>query len=78
MGNYSTNALYIDSKTMFSGEIYGQGAVIGILMLVSVAILVVPCLIQNLRTETELRASTYLRRFPRPYSLSTNIKIMKG
>lgn len=41
-------------QTVFSGGNYGQGAAIGILMLISVAVLVVPYLIQNLRTETEL------------------------
>lgn len=41
-------------ETVFSGAKYGQGAAIGILMLISVAILVVPYLVQNMRTETEL------------------------
>ncbi|HEY6073827.1 MAG TPA: sugar ABC transporter permease, partial [Anaerolineales bacterium] len=36
--------------TTFDGTNYGQGAAIGILMLVSVAFLVVPYLIQNMRT----------------------------
>lgn len=40
--------------TTFDGTNYAQGAAIGILMLVSVAVLVVPYLIQNMRTETEL------------------------
>jgi glucose/mannose transport system permease protein len=40
--------------TTFDGTNYGQGAAIGILMLVSVAILVVPYLVQNMRSETEL------------------------
>ncbi len=40
--------------TTFDGTQYGQGAAIGILMLVSVAILVVPYLIYNIRTEAEL------------------------
>jgi glucose/mannose transport system permease protein len=40
--------------TTFDGTNYAQGAAIGILMLVSVAVLVVPYLIQNLRTENEL------------------------
>jgi glucose/mannose transport system permease protein len=40
--------------TTFDGYNYAQGAAIGILMLVSVAILVVPYLVQNMRTETEL------------------------
>lgn len=39
--------------TTFDGTNYAQGAAIGVLMLVSVAILVVPYLIQNMRTETE-------------------------
>jgi glucose/mannose transport system permease protein len=40
--------------TTFDGTNYAQGAAIGVLMLVSVAILVVPYLVQNMRTETEL------------------------
>lgn len=40
--------------TTFDGTNYAQGAAIGVLMLVSVAILVVPYLIQNMRTETEI------------------------
>ncbi|HEX9013063.1 MAG TPA: sugar ABC transporter permease [Anaerolineaceae bacterium] len=40
--------------TTFDGTNYAQGAAIGILMLVSVAILVIPYLVQNMRTETEL------------------------
>jgi glucose/mannose transport system permease protein len=40
--------------TTFDGTNYARGAAIGILMLVSVAILVVPYLVQNMRTETEL------------------------
>jgi glucose/mannose transport system permease protein len=39
--------------TTFDGTNYAQGAAIGVLMLVSVALLVVPYLIQNMRTETE-------------------------
>jgi len=39
--------------TTFDGTNYAQGAAIGVLMLVSVAILVVPYLVQNMRTETE-------------------------
>jgi glucose/mannose transport system permease protein len=39
--------------TTFDGTNYAQGAAIGVLMLVSVAMLVVPYLIQNMRTETE-------------------------
>jgi glucose/mannose transport system permease protein len=41
-------------QTVFSGNQYGQGAAIGVLMLVSVAILVVPYLVQNMRSETQL------------------------
>src|SRR5829696_5870008 len=40
--------------TTFDGTNYAQGAAIGILMLVSVAILVVPYLINSMRTEAEL------------------------
>jgi len=40
--------------TTFDGYNYAQGAAIGILMLVSVAVLVVPYLVQNMRTETQL------------------------
>ncbi len=40
--------------TTFDGTQYGQGAAIGILMLISVAVLVVPYLIYNMRTEAEL------------------------
>jgi glucose/mannose transport system permease protein len=40
--------------TTFDGTNYAQGAAIGVLMLVSVAILVVPYLIQNMRSETEI------------------------
>lgn len=40
--------------TTFDGNNYAQGAAIGVLMLVSVAMLVVPYLIQNMRTETEI------------------------
>lgn len=40
--------------TTFDGYNYAQGAAIGVLMLVSVAVLVVPYLIQNMRTETEI------------------------
>lgn len=39
--------------TTFDGTKYAQGAAIGVLMLISVAILVVPYLVYNLRTETE-------------------------
>jgi glucose/mannose transport system permease protein len=40
--------------TTFDGTNYAQGAAIGMLMLISVAILVVPYLIYNMRTEAEL------------------------
>ncbi len=40
--------------TTFDGTKYAQGAAIGVLMLVSVAILVVPYLIYNMRTEAEV------------------------
>ncbi len=40
--------------TTFDGTNYAQGAAIGVLMLVSVAVLVVPYLIQNMRTESEI------------------------
>ena len=40
--------------TTFDGTNYAQGAAIGVLMLVSVAILVVPYLVQNMRSETQL------------------------
>jgi glucose/mannose transport system permease protein len=40
--------------TTFDGTNYAQGAAIGILMLISVAILVVPYLINSMRTEAEL------------------------
>jgi glucose/mannose transport system permease protein len=40
--------------TTFDGTNYAQGAAIGILMLVSVAVLVVPYLIYSMRTEAEL------------------------
>jgi len=40
--------------TTFDGTNYAQGAAIGILMLVSVAVLVIPYLVSNMRTETEL------------------------
>jgi glucose/mannose transport system permease protein len=40
--------------TTFDGTNYAQGAAIGILMLVSVAILVVPYLVTSMRSETEL------------------------
>ena len=40
--------------TTFDGTNYAQGAAIGILMLISVAILVVPYLVQSMRSETQI------------------------
>jgi glucose/mannose transport system permease protein len=40
--------------TTFDGTNYAQGAAIGILMLISVAILVVPYLVQSMRSETQV------------------------
>lgn len=40
--------------TTFDGTNYAQGAAIGILMLISVAILVIPYLVQSMRTETQI------------------------
>jgi glucose/mannose transport system permease protein len=40
--------------TTFSGNNYAQGAAIGMLMLISVAVLVIPYLVQNMRSETKL------------------------
>ena len=40
--------------TTFAANNYAQGAAIGVLMLVSVAILVIPYLVQNMRTETQV------------------------
>ena len=40
--------------TTFDGTNYAQGAAIGVLMLISVAILVVPYLVQNMRSENQL------------------------
>jgi glucose/mannose transport system permease protein len=40
--------------TTFDGTNYAQGAAIGVLMLISVAVLVIPYLVQNMRTETKL------------------------
>ncbi len=40
--------------TTFDGTNYARGAAIGVLMLISVAILVVPYLVQSMRSETEL------------------------
>jgi glucose/mannose transport system permease protein len=41
-------------QTTFDGTNYAQGAAIGVLMLLSVAVLVVPYLVYNMRTEAEL------------------------
>jgi len=41
-------------RTTFDGTNYGQGAAIGILMLVSVAILVIPYLVYSMRTEAQV------------------------
>jgi glucose/mannose transport system permease protein len=40
--------------TTFDGTNYAQGAAIGILMLISVAVLVIPYLVSNMRSETQL------------------------
>jgi glucose/mannose transport system permease protein len=40
--------------TTFDGTNYAQGAAIGVLMLISVAVLIIPYLVQNMRTETEI------------------------
>jgi len=40
--------------TTFDGTNYARGAAIGILMLISVAVLVVPYLVQSMRSETQL------------------------
>jgi glucose/mannose transport system permease protein len=41
-------------RTTFDGTNYGQGAAIGVLMLVSVAILVVPYLVSSMRAEAKI------------------------
>lgn len=41
-------------RTTFDGNNYGQGAAIGIIMLVSVAVLIIPYLVYSMRSETEL------------------------
>lgn len=41
-------------RTTFDGNNYGQGAAIGIIMLVMVALLIIPYLVYSMRTETEL------------------------
>jgi glucose/mannose transport system permease protein len=46
-------AIYMWTTT-FDGQFYGRGAAIGMLLLLSVAVLVVPYLYYTLRTETEL------------------------
>ena len=45
--------IYMWTTTFAAGN-YAQGAAIGVLMLISVAVLVVPYLISNMRSETEL------------------------
>jgi glucose/mannose transport system permease protein len=41
-------------RTTFDGNNYGQGAAIGIFMLVTVAVLIIPYLVNSMRTETGL------------------------
>lgn len=41
-------------QTTFDGQFYNRGAAIGILLLLSVAVLVIPYLVYTLRTETEI------------------------
>lgn len=41
-------------RTTFDGTNYGQGAAIGVLMLISVAVLVIPYLVYSMRTEAEV------------------------
>lgn len=41
-------------QTTFDGTFYGRGAAIGILLLISVAVLIIPYLVYTLRTEAEL------------------------
>jgi glucose/mannose transport system permease protein len=41
-------------QTTFDGLFYWRGAAIGILLLISVAVLIVPYLVTTLRSETEL------------------------
>jgi len=41
-------------RTTFDGNNYGQGAAIGIFMLVTVAVLIIPYMINSMRTEREL------------------------
>ncbi|GAB4483143.1 MAG: sugar ABC transporter permease [Anaerolineae bacterium] len=41
-------------RTTFDGNNYGQGAAIGIIMLITVALLIIPYLVYSMRTETEL------------------------
>jgi glucose/mannose transport system permease protein len=40
--------------TTFAANNYAQGAAIGIIMLISVAVLVIPYLVQNMRSETSV------------------------
>ena len=41
-------------RTTFDGMNYGQGAAIGVIMLLAVAVLIVPYLIYSMRTEAEV------------------------
>jgi glucose/mannose transport system permease protein len=41
-------------QTTFDGYFFGRGAAIGILLLISVAVLIIPYLTYTLRTEAEL------------------------
>jgi glucose/mannose transport system permease protein len=41
-------------RTTFDGNNYGQGAAIGIFMLVTVAVLIIPYMVYSIRTETDL------------------------
>jgi glucose/mannose transport system permease protein len=41
-------------RTTFDGNNYGKGAAIGILMLITVAVLIVPYLVYSMRSEAEL------------------------
>jgi glucose/mannose transport system permease protein len=41
-------------QTTFDGLFYGRGAAIGVLLLFSVAVLIIPYLIYSLRSEPEL------------------------
>ena len=46
-------AIYMWQVT-FDGYFFGRGAAIGILLLISVAVLIIPYLIYTLRTEAEI------------------------